>query len=74
MGYILFLVAYFLFLPFTIFNALAAILWACVIGYASFTAGEYILNLSEDFKYVGLFTVVVIFLLITYAFKKIEKK
>ena len=61
-------------LKFTIFNAMAAILWACVIGYASFTAGEYILNLSEDFKYVGLFTVVVIFLLITYTFKKIEKK
>ena len=61
-------------LKFTIFNAMAAILWACVIGYASFTAGEFILNLSEDFKYVGLFTVVVIFLLITYAFKKIEKK
>ncbi len=61
-------------LKFTIFNAMAAILWACVIGYASFTAGEFILNLSEDFKYVGLFTVVVIFLLITYAFKKIENK
>ena len=61
-------------LKFTIFNAMAAILWACVIGYASFTAGEFILNLSEDFKYVGLFTVVVIFLLITYTFKKIEKK
>ena len=61
-------------MKFTIFNAMAAILWACVIGYASFTAGEFILNLSEDFKYVGLFTVVVIFLLITYAFKKIEKK
>ena len=61
-------------LKFTIFNAMAAILWACVIGYASFTAGEFILNLSEDFKYVGLFTVVVIFLLITYVFKKIEKK
>ncbi len=61
-------------LKFTIFNALAAILWACVIGYASFTAGEYILNLSEDFKYVGLITIVVIILVISFVFKKIEKK
>ena len=61
-------------LKFTIFNAMAAILWACVIGYASFTAGEFILNLSEDFKYVGLFTVVMVILAISYVFKKIEKK
>ena len=61
-------------IKFSIFNALAAVLWACVIGYASFTAGEYILNLSEDFKYVGLFTVVMVILAISYVFKKIEKK
>ena len=61
-------------IKFSIFNALAAVLWACVIGYASFTAGEYILNLSEDFKYVGLFTVVIVILAISYVFKKIEKK
>ena len=61
-------------IKFSIFNALAAVLWACVIGYASFTAGEYILSLGEDFKYVGLFTVVMIILVISYVFKKIEKK
>ena len=59
---------------FSIFNAMAAVLWACVIGYASFTAGEYILSLGEDFKYVGLFTIVLIILVISYVFKKIEKK
>ena len=61
-------------IKFSIFNALAAVLWACVIGYASFTAGEYILSLGEDFKYVGLFTIVLIILIISYVFKKIEKK
>ena len=61
-------------IKFSIFNALAAVLWACVIGYASFTAGEYILSLGEDFKYVGLFTVVMIILVISYVFKKLEKK
>ncbi len=58
---------------FSIFNAMAAALWACVVGYLSFTAGEYILSLSEDFKYVGLVTVVLIILLVTYFFKRIEK-
>ena len=60
-------------IKFTIFNAMAAVLWACIIGYASFTAGEYILSLGEDFKYIGLFTVVMVILVITYVFKKIEK-
>lgn len=58
---------------FTILNALAAALWACVIGYLSFTAGEYILSLSEDFKYVGLVTVVLIISAILFFLKKIEK-
>ena len=58
---------------FSILNALAAALWACVIGYLSFTAGEYILSLSEDFKYVGLVTVVLIILAVVFFLKKIEK-
>ena len=58
---------------FAFFNVLATILWACVVGYLSYSAGEYILSLSDDFKYVGLGIVLVIILSISYLFKKIEK-
>lgn len=58
---------------FAILNIFATILWACIIGYLSFTAGEYILSLSDDFKYIGLGIVLVVFLLISYLFKRIEK-
>lgn len=46
---------------------------SCIVGYLSFTAGEYILSLGDDFKYVGLAIVLVMFLLLSYVFKKIEK-
>ena len=59
---------------FAFFNSLATILWACIVGYLSFTAGEYILSLGDDFKYVGLGIILVIILTISYIFKKIEKK
>ena len=59
---------------FAFFNVLATILWACVVGYLSYSAGEYILSLSDDFKYVGLGIVLVIVLSSSYLFKKIEKK
>ena len=59
---------------FAFFNVLATILWACVVGYLSYSAGEYILSLSDDFKYVGLGIIFAIFLGISYIFKRIEKK
>lgn len=61
-------------LKFSIFNGFATIIWACIVGYLSFTAGEYILSLGDDFKYIGLGIILVIVLLISYIFKKIEKK
>ncbi|MGE4382532.1 MAG: DedA family protein [Arcobacter sp.] len=60
-------------IKFSILNAFATVLWACIVGYLSFTAGEYILSLGDDFKYVGLAIVLVMFLLLSYVFKKIEK-
>ena len=54
---------------FTILNALAAALWACVIGYISFTAGKFLLSLSEDFKYVGLVAVTAIILIVIFTNK-----
>lgn len=61
-------------LKFSIFNGFATVIWACIVGYLSFTAGEYILSLGDDFKYVGLGIILVIILTISYIFKKIEKK
>lgn len=58
---------------FSILNIFATILWACIVGYLSFTAGEYILSLGDDFKYVGLGIILVIVLFTSYIFKKIEK-
>ncbi len=61
-------------MKFSIYNGFATVIWACIIGYASFTAGEYVLSLGDDFKYIGLAIIVVILLSISYVFKKIEKK
>ena len=61
-------------IKFAIFNIFATILWAIVVGYASYSAGEYILSISDDFKYVGLGIIFAIFLGISYIFKRIEKK
>ena len=57
-------------LKFTIINALAATLWTCVIGYLSFIAGEYLLAIGEEFKYIGLGAIVLIIAVISFAFRK----
>ena len=59
---------------FTIFNAFATFIWATVVGYASYVAGEYILNTADDFKYIGIGIVLIVLLLVSYLFKKIEKR
>ncbi|QKJ22534.1 DedA family protein [Poseidonibacter lekithochrous] len=56
---------------FTIFNVIATMLWGLVVGYASYTAGEYILSAADDFKYIGLGIIAVILLTVSYYFKKI---
>ena len=61
-------------IKFTIFNVFATITWAIVVGYGSYTAGEYILSVADDFKYVGIGIVIVIALVISYMFKRIDKK
>ena len=58
-------------MKFIIFNGIATILWAIIVGFASYTAGEYILASTEEFKYVGLAIVVVILLALSYFFKKV---
>jgi len=60
-------------LKFTIFNIFATIIWAVLVGYGSYTAGEYILSIADDFKYIGIGIVIVIALVISYIFKRIDK-
>ena len=61
-------------IKFTVFNIFATIIWAVVVGYGSYAAGEYILSVADDFKYVGIGLVLVIVLVISYVFKRIDKK
>lgn len=58
-------------IKFSIFNILATALWAVVVGYASYTAGEYILSSADEFKYIGLAIVAVILLGVSYIFKRV---
>ncbi|MGA1933412.1 DedA family protein [Arcobacter sp. YIC-464] len=58
-------------IKFSILNIFATALWACVVGYASYTAGEVILSSADEFKYVGLGIVAVILLTVSYYFRKI---
>ncbi len=60
-------------LKFTFFNIFATIIWAVLVGYGSYTAGEYILSIADDFKYIGIGIVIVIALVISYIFKRIDK-
>ncbi|AXX91933.1 hypothetical protein CPU12_06340 [Malaciobacter molluscorum LMG 25693] len=56
---------------FIIYNIFATTLWSLVVGYASYTAGQYILSSADEFKYIGLGIVAVILLLVSYFFRKI---
>ena len=60
-------------IKFSILNAMAAFLWACVIGYASFIGGEYLLAMGEEFKYIGLGLIILIISILSFLFRKIEK-
>lgn len=59
------------FAKFTIFNIFATIIWASIVGYASYVAGEYVLSAADEFKYIGIAVVLTILLTVTYVFKKI---
>ena len=56
---------------FTIFNAFATVVWALVVGYASYYMGEIILNMADEFKMYGIALVVAIILGVTYYIRKI---
>ncbi|MEA3513398.1 MAG: DedA family protein [Campylobacterota bacterium] len=58
---------------FAIFNVMATIVWALVIGVASYMMGELIYTYIEEFKSYGLIFVAVILLSVVYLFKNISK-
>lgn len=55
---------------FIVFNILGSIAWAVVVGTVSFQLGEVVLSFGEDFKYIGLGFVVLVFAGLTYYMKK----
>jgi membrane protein DedA with SNARE-associated domain len=58
-------------IKFVIFNFLATIIWAVLIGYVSYIAGEYVLSAADEFKYIGIAILATIVLSIAYIFKKV---
>lgn len=59
------------FQKFTVYNIFATALWAVVVGYLSYMAGEVILTYAEDYKYYGLAVVATIILTTSYFLRKI---
>ena len=59
------------FKKFTFFNALAAMVWAVVVGYGSYLLGEVILTYAEEYKYYGIAIILAIVFASSYYFKKI---
>ena len=59
------------FRKFTIYNMFATTLWALVVGYLSYMAGELVLTYAEDYKYYGLAILAAILLSIGYFVRKI---
>ncbi len=56
---------------FIVINIFATAIWAMIVGYLSYISGEYILNMADNFKYIGLGIVAVILLTVSYFLKKI---
>ena len=59
---------------FTIINSIASILWACVIGYASYIAGSFLLEYADNFKYIGLFTVIIVLTILIISFRPKKRR
>lgn len=56
---------------FTLFNALASVVWALIIGYTSYYLGEVLLNFAEEFKFYGIAFILTIIFGLSYVLKKI---
>ena len=56
---------------FMMFNVLATMLWAVVVGYASYFMGELFLTYTEEYKYYGVAVILAIVFGVGYYLKKI---
>ena len=56
---------------FMMFNILATILWAVIVGYVSYYMGNIILTYAEDYKYYGVGVVVLIIFGVSIYLKRI---
>ncbi len=59
------------FQKFTIYNIFATVVWAVVVGYASYLMGEIILTYAEEYKYYGVAILLTIIFSVSYYFRKI---
>ncbi len=59
------------FQKFTIYNIFATIVWAIVVGTASYMMGEIILTYAEEYKYYGVAVILAIVFSVSYYFRKI---
>jgi membrane protein DedA with SNARE-associated domain len=59
------------FKKFTIYNGFAAIVWAIVVGYASYMMGEVVLTYFDEYKYYAVAFILAIILGVGYYFRKI---
>lgn len=62
------------FAKFTLLNVFASIVWAVVVGYLSYTLGQVVIDIADEFKNYGIVVAVLLVVGIAYIFKKIEKK
>lgn len=56
---------------FMMYNALATVLWAVIVGSVSYLMGEIVLTYMEEYKYVGVAFILSIVLGVAYYLKKI---
>lgn len=62
------------FAKFTLYNAFASVLWAMVIGWASYSLGSVVIEMADDYKNYGIVVAIILLLIIAYIFRQIDKK
>ncbi len=56
---------------FLIFNIIGAVLWAAIVGYLSYSLGEVVVNMAEEYKNYGIAIAIVLVLTVSYFLRKI---
>ncbi|MGM0623750.1 MAG: DedA family protein [Campylobacterota bacterium] len=62
------------FYKFTLLNIFATLLWTAVIGYLSYSLGQVVIDLADEYKKYGIIIAIGLILILAYIFKKIDKK